>query len=355
MAVVNGLRANRLDALWNFLPASYQRDLNQLLHEFAKRMDPEIWDRGVVAVRKFARVLKDKQAFQPLPRPDAGQPPTDWGQLADVLETLLASDLADLDKLKHADVGKLLAETGGQILSQAQAFSKLGPRDFFGQNLEQLANLHVTPLESSGDKATVQFEPRGQEPQTIEFVRVEGKWIPRNLSDGWIEMMGEARARLLPLSPENLAAMKPTILDLILRADQALDDLLAANTREEFNAAGARADEVLRAISALAGPPESELGSTSPEEGPELSGPVGTVTVIIKGQLDDDAQNELRDRLQGLADEGGSPFADLTADDESTTIQLGPVADLAGFAKKLDFLQITGVDEKTRTITAERR
>src|SRR5262249_29787200 len=140
MSVVSGLRENRLGALWDFLPASFQNDLNALLHDFAARMDPEIWNNGVAAARKLARVLKEKQQFL-RPREQAAaleRPATDWGQVADVLETLLASDLADLEKLKKADAGKLLADTGGQLLAQARAFSKLGPRDFFGQNLDQL-------------------------------------------------------------------------------------------------------------------------------------------------------------------------------------------------------------------------
>src|SRR5262249_31747576 len=154
-------------------------------------MDPEIWNNGVAAARKLARVLKEKQQFL-RPREQAAaleRPATDWGQVADVLETLLASDLADLEKLKKADAGKLLADTGGQLLAQARAFSKLGPRDFFGQNLDQLANLRVTPVQSSADKATLKFEAPDQDPALYEFVRVEGKWIPKNLAENWHEIV----------------------------------------------------------------------------------------------------------------------------------------------------------------------
>ena len=35
MAVVNGIKANHPEAIWNFLPASYQADINQLVQQFA--------------------------------------------------------------------------------------------------------------------------------------------------------------------------------------------------------------------------------------------------------------------------------------------------------------------------------
>jgi len=352
-AVVSGLKENRLGALWDFFPASFQNDLNGLLHDFARRMDPDIWNKGVAAARKLARVLKEKQPFIRNARRGEGQGGTDWGQVAELLDTLLSSDLADLEKLKMADAGRLLAETGGQILSQVRAFSKLGQRDFFGQNLDQLANLSVSPVRSSGDSATVRFEAPDQDPEMLEFVRVEGKWIPRNLAESWHEMIhGEAQAWLgSRLAPETIAQEKPLILGFIAEFDKVLDDLLAAKTQEDFNAAGARGAQIAGTIAALAGP--TEPGALDPEEEPEPGRPVGTATVIVKGQLTEEAQNELGQRLQALADPGSRSFSEITGDDESTTVQLGPVADLEAFAKKLDFLKILEVDGPTRTITAQ--
>src|SRR5947207_8913046 len=54
LAVVDGLKENRLDAFWDFLPASYQKDLNDLVHRFAERMDPQLWAKSVVTLRKLA-------------------------------------------------------------------------------------------------------------------------------------------------------------------------------------------------------------------------------------------------------------------------------------------------------------
>src|SRR5258708_4650419 len=42
-AVLNGLHENHPEALWDAMPASYQRDVNGLVHLFAGRMHPEAW------------------------------------------------------------------------------------------------------------------------------------------------------------------------------------------------------------------------------------------------------------------------------------------------------------------------
>ena len=44
--------------------------------------------------------------------------------------------------------------------------------------------------------------------------------------------------------------------------------------------------------------------------------------------------------------------SEITGDEDTTTIKVGPVSDIEAFAQRLDFLKIDKVDAKTRTITA---
>src|SRR4029077_19503673 len=41
--ILEGLHESRPGAVWDALPASYQRDVNGLVHLFATRMHPEAW------------------------------------------------------------------------------------------------------------------------------------------------------------------------------------------------------------------------------------------------------------------------------------------------------------------------
>src|SRR5207253_1291664 len=109
------LQRNRPEVVWDFLPAGYQRDVNDLVHDFADRMDPELWASGVRVVRKLGEVIKTKKAFvaqlvQPNPGPG---PRPDWDELAHLFRVIAESDLGDLDRLKKAEARNIVAVTGG--------------------------------------------------------------------------------------------------------------------------------------------------------------------------------------------------------------------------------------------------
>ena len=80
-AVLEGLHENRPDAVWDALPASYQQDVNDVVHLFATRMHPEAWKWFVQIARKGAVVMR-------LPRDDREE--------ASVIDAAVADD-ADED------------------------------------------------------------------------------------------------------------------------------------------------------------------------------------------------------------------------------------------------------------------
>jgi hypothetical protein len=359
LAVVEGLKQNHPESFWDFLPASYQQDLNDLIHLFAERMDAELWDKSVGVLRKLANVLKSKKEFlissarnQPGQVP-AGPSSAELATIGELLETLLASELADLEQLKQADGRKFLESTGGKLLSQLRASGQ----DPFAGRLGLFSDLHFKLKETSADSATLTIEGPGEPANDREFVRVEGKWIPRDLRDEWIEKIGESKARLSLLSPENLGGLKPQLLELLSAIDGVLDKLAAANSKSEFVAAMAQAEQALTPFKALvagivqSGPDEPVEEETSPESEPVNAGEI--VTVVVKGTLTDDAQDVLRDKLSAAVGENARPYCDLTGDENATTFKVGPAGDVMAFAKRLNFLKVTSVDAKGRTIMAE--
>src|SRR4051812_21410476 len=57
-AFAAALDAGNLEAAWDALPASYRKDLTDLTHDFAGRMDPKLWVR-LMAVAKNSGTLLD--------------------------------------------------------------------------------------------------------------------------------------------------------------------------------------------------------------------------------------------------------------------------------------------------------
>jgi hypothetical protein len=340
IAVVDEFNANHPEAVWDFLPESYQRDLNDVVHLFAERMDAELWTKSILVVRKLAGVLKTKKEFLA----------ADMTPVANLVETLLAGELADLGQLKKFDGRPFLSGTGAKLILQLR---ELLP------NINRMLDFKkITLVKSKADSATVEFKT-GEETTEREFVRIEGKWIPKDLADSWIEQIGEAKARLSILSPDNLAEIKPRIMTLLAAVDGVLDRLAAAGNQDEFRAGLAEADVQLGPYKALvaawlAGSASGSADGSNADEAvePSRDEPIEFVTVVVSGMLDDDAQDRLRTRLNTLVDDREKADSELTGDDETTTIKVGPVSDVEAFAKQLEFLVVTSIDAKTRTITA---
>jgi hypothetical protein len=359
LAVVDGLKENRLDAFWDFLPASYQKDLNDLVHRFAERMDPQLWAKSVVTLRKLAGVLKEQNEYLVAIRAsqienegrqaDPKALAAEMTAIGNLLETLLGSDLADLEKLKTVDGKKFLAGTGRRLLDQLRATG----HDPFAE-LGDLSDLTVSQASSEGDSATLAIQGPDGPAKDHEFVRVEGQWIPRTIAKNWYENMMQANAWLSLLSPDNLKEDKPQIMALLSAVDGVLNQMAAAKSQNEFMSALARAEETQKKFLPLivrlvgsAPTDEADAGAANSDE------PIELVTVVVKGTLDEIAQDNLRDKLKGVVDEGGLPETELTGDDETTIYRIGPVSDVEAFAARLSFLKNVHVDAKGRVITAE--
>ena len=241
MRVVDGLADNRPEVAWQALPESYQRDVTELVHEAAAKMDPEVWNKSFGLLRKVNRLLDEKHHLlqeHPMLSQSTGEASDqDWKAMTGLFATVLDSELSSLDKLKRLDVEEFLSETGSEVMQQASAVSAMAESYGKDNPLDKLRGAKATLVTSSGDTATVRLETPGQAPSEVEYVRVEDKWITKELAEGWEDNIAQARRQLADFSSEGLKENKQSILMTMAMADGALDSLLAADSDEEFQAA----------------------------------------------------------------------------------------------------------------------
>ena len=57
VAVLDGMRANRPEALWDFLPASLQSSLNEAVREVGRSADAEVWNRAAELIKKIVTIF----------------------------------------------------------------------------------------------------------------------------------------------------------------------------------------------------------------------------------------------------------------------------------------------------------
>ncbi|HUG92805.1 MAG TPA: hypothetical protein VML55_18330, partial [Planctomycetaceae bacterium] len=109
-SVVTAFREHRPAAVWDALPPGYQQDVNGLIRDFGRQMDPELWDRLRSLAGKLAALLRERRDlildYPPL-RDDPlfatgplQQVAANWHVAVGLLDALAA---ADLDRLKNFD------------------------------------------------------------------------------------------------------------------------------------------------------------------------------------------------------------------------------------------------------------
>ncbi len=357
LAVVEGLKENKPQALWEFLPSGYQRDVNDLVHDFARRMDADLWNRGFKIARRIVKILETKRRFileSPLwkqsERVAVDEVAADLDAAAGLLGTLASSDMSDLEKLKEIDVGDFLAETGGSMMSQLSKLSAVTPGDPLSTTFQKNLSVSKTSvLRSGGDRsaaagrATVKLEFAGEPAKTeeVEFVRIEGKWIPKRLADQWNASIEAAKQSLAKITPESLAQNKEQVLKQLDGVEQFLDSLEGTKTASEFNLVlqGTMAPlMVLLRSRGLAGGPAALSPSTD------------TVTIVMQTQLDDKTDETLAEELLTLTDDPDLGLALSDIAEGRTKFEVSPVKDVNAFAKKIDFGKVVRIDTAKRLI-----
>ncbi|WP_417392467.1 hypothetical protein [Gimesia sp.] len=367
LAMLNGVNNQQMEAVWNFLPASYQQDVNGIAHEFASKMDPEMYNGTFETGQRLAKLLKDKkeyilknQMIQGLPVPPEKMDEF-WDPTTNIISALMNSDLSSLDKLKSFDGGKFLSTTGNQLAKNVMALSSLVPQKEGEPSFsEKLKQTKVTVVKTEGDTATIKIEAPGEEPKEEQMVKVEGKWIPKNLADNWDTKMADVRKKLADLTPEQVTAQKEQTLAGIKQVNETLAKLENAKSEEEFNKT---LSPILAPVAMLAPMMMMQLGQQPMMGGPGPGGPsLGEnppadpnqiVTIVIEKKLSNAEQDPIIEQILLSVDDSEQVNIVPMAEGETTIFKISPVTDVEAFAKKIKFGKPAKVDAKKRSITVE--
>ncbi len=241
--VARGLSEGRLHVAWDALPASYQNDVTDLVHAYASKMDPELWDMSFTIFRKAIDVLESKRdvilampKFQNEPKSTVNELRANWGTVLAPFKTLANSELSNIESMKSLDVRNFLATTGSRFFAEIEAMTEVSPSDDFRFQAE-FANVTAELVSRNGDSAQVRMSGFGEPMRTETFVRVEGKWIPEEMAREWPAQMAEARAKLGGMSSDQFAQSKPQMMAMLSGIDGTLDALSATENPEQFEQA----------------------------------------------------------------------------------------------------------------------
>ena len=106
-----------------------------------------------------------------------------------------------------------------------------------GESMKSLKEIKVETVKVDGDSATVKVTVPGESAKEQEYKKVDGKWVPGEMVEGWARSMEKAKEAIGRINPDDIKAQKPMIIEKISKVDALLDKISAAKTAEEFQAA----------------------------------------------------------------------------------------------------------------------
>lgn len=320
------LEAGNLAEAYDFLPPSYQADLDGLLHDFATAMDPELWSRMSGTARKAIKLLQtrkdlvlDLDLFRH--RPEAEPYRQHWDSTLTLLAAFVEEGASDLTTLKKRTVRSLLPGESAAGLPLEMIGKALGA------NLaQQFAGVTVTPVRTDGAEQVVAIRgPHDAKPTEFVYVQHDGQWLPKSLVEGWNDGIQEDQTWIARL-PERLKAVKPRLLDALSDADEILDQLQTADNKQQFEQAAGPAILTL----ATAWPNLMSLYRQAVAGQQELP----HISISINRELTERELSQLVAAVMKPLREAGSDYT-LLANDGKTYCRLVRINDLARLRQDL--------------------
>jgi hypothetical protein len=239
MQLSKAIQNNRPEVVFQALPASYQKSIQGLVADAAKRMDTEVWNAGQELLKTAVNVAKKQknlllQSQMLASNPNKDKIAKDWDNSIKMISTLIKSDFTDIKKLREADIEKMLATSGATIMKEATSLRSAGELQ---ENINKLKSVKATLVSKTGNTAKVKITSDGEEPEVVDFVKIEGKWIPKEMADGFTESIKEAHEGLKKMdftTPEGKKA-KEMILKQISVAKNMLTKAGDAKSKEELD------------------------------------------------------------------------------------------------------------------------
>ncbi len=341
---LEGFRTGHLELVFDFLPDSYQRDVNGLVHAFAEQTDPELWARIIRLLDRGNQVLRTKKdLLLPMfpPPSDPVQLSESWDDFIRAVDAMTHGRLGNIDEMRSADVRDLLRNDVGRTVRRLMILS-LVANPGSPNPLNDLSQVQVDLVEASEVAARVRITPPNQtDVEPTDFVFVEGKWIPKSLAEGWDATLNHARQGIGLWARDANSEEKQRMLAIVTVCERVLDQMLVAETTSQLASAATPLFLQATQLSQRMATPEPPLPA----------GPAEGVSLLIQRELTEDELTQLLNMIEPLTDDPEREFHLATANGGKTFVSIKPVHDITAFAARLTFGKDPVIDESTRTIT----
>ena len=246
--MTNELEAGNATAFWHALTPEMQADVEDIVVAAVESGGKGMLVQLRSLMKHTATIVHEKKTFifaSPVAAADPKIAKTmqqTWPQIELFTDALTDKANWDSANFKPGSVGPwlaaLTAKLGSAVVKMDQLAVKAG---LSGMDIKKSMAHKV--ISQSGDSAMVQFTEAGpprmnpqtrqmmqpKPPEPIEWVRVSGKWLPKNVVDHWKDGVASAKGQL--------DFVMPSVSGGLAVAIPFASSLANAKTQQEFNAA----------------------------------------------------------------------------------------------------------------------
>ncbi len=243
---IAALKAGRLDDVYGMLPESYQNDISGVVRAYAAKIDRPLYEQGA----KLLAAAGDLIAAQAQNLEEMLGNPAELGLELDLPDAVDA-DAVTADQIRQA--GEWIASVANSLSYDDFAAGNIRPllsnpltAGLLSEGIAQLPSDAIA-CAFADDTATAQ--PDGivplrlttrasdeDEPDTedVQFVKVEGKWVPLEMSQGWADTVRTAMdaAKAFEIDAD-ARRMADTLAPVLTRT---LESLKSAQSAQELQA-----------------------------------------------------------------------------------------------------------------------
>jgi hypothetical protein len=329
LRVLRDVDAGRLEALADFLPEPYLRDVEALVRTAAEKLPDELWTRLRIIVAKGTEVLKKSP---PGETADESETALFRERLAAALDPLADEAAWDRTRWRTFDLRSFLK---GPASSTFLAWRDLSPA-----NASLLSNTLVRALEAGEDRALLEFQaPHDPEPRPVDFLLLDGKWIPKSLAEGWDDAVRTGKQRLDEWDADRMARLTEQLRPSLMQIESTLDQMLDAERPEELQLGWWQIQSLL----------------LQARQAVVQRGPPPYVEIRLAGDVTDADLTDLLEQLVQTADDPAAAEYVTLPTVTGTVIQLSPVENVAEFLRRLSFATVKSHDATARSVVIERR
>lgn len=239
--IADEMIAGKFGILWCAMPASYQADVNAIVQLAGAKVDPEIYDQSFSLLDRFAEVA-DKQKSYILNTKLGGEQASEqlaeieaaWPSIIGFIQTIASSSISSSAGLRAFDGHVFCEQTLSALFKYSKDLAVLSGEEkpFGGLEFDNLKT-----IESTDTTAVLEMTFADGDVETVEFTKVENRWVPSEMATDWSTEMADAKAQVEAISSEEMAKKKPQIMAMITMVDGILTQLDSAQTQEQFDQA----------------------------------------------------------------------------------------------------------------------